>query len=104
MTLTQQETNKVKERDEQHTQELREWRADIAKRKQVRSINGAYTDYTASIMASVKKHIWCYYRNWKMALKLVTWKKKSILLSNALLLSNFDHLSPSVSAAQEQPQ
>lgn len=35
MQLTQQETNKVKERDEQHTQELREWRNDLAKRKQV---------------------------------------------------------------------
>ena len=35
MQLTQQETNKVKERDEQHTQELREWRSDLAKRKQV---------------------------------------------------------------------
>lgn len=37
MQLTQQETNKVKERDEQHTVELREWRAEIAKRKQVSS-------------------------------------------------------------------
>ncbi len=35
MMLTQQETNKVKERDDQHTLELREWRGDIAKRKQV---------------------------------------------------------------------
>ena len=35
MQLTQQETNKVKERDEQHTVELREWRGEIAKRKQV---------------------------------------------------------------------
>lgn len=35
MMLTQQETNKMKDRDEQHTQDLREWRADIAKRKQV---------------------------------------------------------------------
>ena len=35
MQLTQQETNKVKERDEQHTAELREWRVEIAKRKQV---------------------------------------------------------------------
>jgi hypothetical protein len=35
MQLTQQETNKVKERDEQHTVELREWRVEIAKRKQV---------------------------------------------------------------------
>lgn len=35
MQLTQQETNKIKERDEQHTQELREWRNDLAKRKQV---------------------------------------------------------------------
>lgn len=35
MQLTQQETNKVKERDEQHTQELREWRSDLAKRKRV---------------------------------------------------------------------
>ena len=33
--LTQQETNKIKERDEQHTQELREWRAEIARKKQV---------------------------------------------------------------------
>ena len=37
MQLTQQETNKVKERDEQHTVELREWRGEIAKRKQVTS-------------------------------------------------------------------
>ena len=35
MQLTQQETNKVKERDEQHTVELREWRGEISKRKQV---------------------------------------------------------------------
>ena len=35
MQLTQQETNKIKERDEQHTQELREWRSEIAKKKQV---------------------------------------------------------------------
>lgn len=35
MQLTQQETNKIKERDEQHTQELREWRAEIARKKQV---------------------------------------------------------------------
>ena len=35
MQLTQQETKKIKERDEQHTQELREWRNDLAKRKQV---------------------------------------------------------------------
>ena len=35
MQLTQQETNKVKERDEQHTVDLREWRGEIAKRKQV---------------------------------------------------------------------
>lgn len=35
MQLTQQETNKIKERDDQHTQELREWRSDLAKRKQV---------------------------------------------------------------------
>ena len=35
MQLTQQETNKIKERDEQHTQELREWRNDLTKRKQV---------------------------------------------------------------------
>ena len=35
MMLTQQETNKMKDRDEQHSQELREWRADIGKRKQV---------------------------------------------------------------------
>lgn len=36
MQLTQQEANKVKERDEQHTVELREWRGEIANRKQVR--------------------------------------------------------------------
>ena len=35
MQLTQQETNKVKERDEQHTVELREWRVEIAQLKQV---------------------------------------------------------------------
>lgn len=35
MQLTQQETNKIKERDEQHTQELREWRNDLTKKKQV---------------------------------------------------------------------
>ncbi len=35
MSLTQQENNKIKERDEQHTQELRVWRADLAKTKQV---------------------------------------------------------------------
>lgn len=35
MMLTQQEANKVKERDEQHTVELREWRGEIATRKQV---------------------------------------------------------------------
>ena len=35
MMLTQQETNKMKEMDDQHTQELREWRADVALRKQV---------------------------------------------------------------------
>lgn len=39
MQLTQQETNKIKERDEQHTQELREWRNDLAKRKQVISMD-----------------------------------------------------------------
>lgn len=38
MQLTQQETNKIKERDEQHTQELREWRSEIAKKKQVLAI------------------------------------------------------------------
>ncbi len=36
MQLTQQETNKVKERDNQHTVDLREWRGEIAKQKQVR--------------------------------------------------------------------
>ena len=35
MMLTQQENNKLKERDEKHTQELREWRADLTKRRQV---------------------------------------------------------------------
>lgn len=35
MQLTQQETNKIKQRDEQHTQELREWRSELGKRKQV---------------------------------------------------------------------
>lgn len=35
MSLTQQENNKIKERDEQHTQELRVWRAELAKTKQV---------------------------------------------------------------------
>ena len=35
MQLTQQETNKVKERDDQHTQELRDWRGELGKRKQV---------------------------------------------------------------------
>ena len=39
MQLTQQETKKIKERDEQHTQELREWRNDLAKRKQVTWMN-----------------------------------------------------------------
>ncbi|XP_064382334.1 serine/threonine-protein kinase 10-like isoform X2 [Halichondria panicea] len=34
MQLTQQETNKIKQRDEQHTQELREWRSELGKRKQ----------------------------------------------------------------------
>lgn len=38
MQLTQQETNKVKERDEQHTVELREWRVEIAKLKQVQML------------------------------------------------------------------
>ena len=36
MQLTQQETNKIKQRDEQHTQELREWRSELGTRKQVR--------------------------------------------------------------------
>lgn len=35
MQLTQQEANKVKDRDEQHTVELREWRGEIATKKQV---------------------------------------------------------------------
>jgi hypothetical protein len=35
MMLTQQENNKLKERDEQHTHELRDWRADLAKKRQV---------------------------------------------------------------------
>ena len=35
MVLTQQETNKIKERDEKHVQELREWRQNLKKRKQV---------------------------------------------------------------------
>ncbi len=35
MSLTQQENNKIKDRDEQHTQELRVWRAELAKAKQV---------------------------------------------------------------------
>ena len=35
MQLTQQETNKIKDRDEQHTQELREWRSELSKKKQV---------------------------------------------------------------------
>ena len=39
MQLTQQETNKIKERDEQYTQELREWRNDLGKRKQVYSFD-----------------------------------------------------------------
>ena len=34
MQLTQSETNKIKERDEQHTQELRDWRADLRTRKE----------------------------------------------------------------------
>ena len=43
MQLTQQETNKIKDRDEQHTQELRDWRSDLAKRKQV-------TDHQACVL------------------------------------------------------
>lgn len=39
MQLTQQETNKIKQRDEQHTQELREWRSEIGKKKQVNHYN-----------------------------------------------------------------
>ena len=35
MALTQQENSKIKERDEKHTQELREWRAEISQKKQV---------------------------------------------------------------------
>lgn len=35
MMLTQQENNKLKERDEKHTHELREWRGDLAKKRQV---------------------------------------------------------------------
>ena len=36
MTLTQQESKKTKQSDEEHTLELREWRSEIGKRKQVR--------------------------------------------------------------------
>lgn len=36
MMLTQQESKKLKERHKQHTQELQEWRAGLAKRKQVK--------------------------------------------------------------------
>lgn len=35
MMLTQQENSKIKQRDEEHTQELRQWRADLRERKQV---------------------------------------------------------------------
>lgn len=35
MMLTQHENSKLKERDEQHTHELRDWRADLTKRRQV---------------------------------------------------------------------
>lgn len=33
--LTQQETNKVKDRDEQHAKELSEWRRELNQRKQL---------------------------------------------------------------------
>ena len=46
MALTQQETNKVKERDEQHTQELREWRADLKNRKQVKGSTSSYCSHS----------------------------------------------------------
>ena len=39
MMLTQHENNKLKERDEQHTHELREWRSDLTKRRQVWGFN-----------------------------------------------------------------
>jgi peptidoglycan hydrolase CwlO-like protein len=34
MMLTQHENKKLKERDEQHTHELRDWRSDLTKRRQ----------------------------------------------------------------------
>lgn len=46
MQLTQQETNKIKQRDEQHTQELREWRSELGKRKQVSVYISVFTLYT----------------------------------------------------------
>lgn len=56
MQLTQQETNKIKERDEQHTQELREWRGDLAKRKQVCESPIHVSEVTCQLMN----------RNWRM--------------------------------------
>ena len=50
MQLTQQETNKVKERDEQHTVELREWRVEIAKLKQVQNMGFYHLDPAISIV------------------------------------------------------
>ena len=44
MALTQQETNKIKERDEQHTQELREWRNELKRRKEVGKEGAALTE------------------------------------------------------------
>ena len=43
MMLTQHENSKLKERDEQHTHELREWRSDLTKRRQVETALCIYT-------------------------------------------------------------
>ena len=38
MLLTQQETNKMKDKDDQHILEMKKWKADIAERKQVKLV------------------------------------------------------------------
>lgn len=58
MMLTQQENNKLKERDEQHTQELREWRTDLTKKRQVQcTCSNPLTDTIIYMYI----HVWMLY-------------------------------------------
>lgn len=49
--LMEQETQKMKELDDQYTSELREWKQQLVPRKQVRSCDGAEFTERSSLRA-----------------------------------------------------